>query len=135
MGGDVWAKKLLNASEWCREESSVKEVVEAAGFGEDKNLRMEGSPRSNSKPSNSCQLPYRKYSCPMCMNGAEDIKHMFFLCEQAKEVWRAPDIWDTIAHLLTVDRSGLVVLEEVIRKVEQVRPMDVGLTELILIEG
>ena len=67
----------------------------------------------------------------MCLNGAEDIKHIFFSCDQAKEVWRARGIWDMIAHLL----SGSVVLEEVIRKEEQVRLMDVGLTELILIEG
>ena len=61
-------------------------------------------------------------------NGAEDIKHILFSCDRAKEVWRVPGIWDSIAQMLTVDRSGLVVLEEVIRKGEHVRSLDVGLT-------
>jgi hypothetical protein len=133
MGGDVWAKKLLNASEWCMEESSMEELVEAAGFGEDKNLRMERSPRSDSKPSNSCQSPYRKYGrLPYVFEWCKGYQTYIFLCDQAKEVRRVLGIWDTIAHLLVVDRSGSVVLEEVIRKEEQVRSMDVGLTELIL---
>ena len=61
-------------------------------------------------------------------NGAEDIKLILFSCDRAKEVWRAPGIWDSIGQMLTVDRSGLVVLEEVIRKGEHVRSLDVGLT-------
>jgi len=73
--------------------------------------------------------------CPMCLNGAEDIKHILFSCNRAKEVWRALGIWDSITQFLTVDRSGSVVLEDVIRKDEQVRSLDVGLTELILTGG
>ena len=71
----------------------------------------------------------------MCLNGAEDIKHILFSCNRAKEVWRALGIWDSITQFLTVDRSGSVVLEDVIRKDEQVRSLDVGLTELILTGG
>ena len=59
-------------------------------------------------------------SFPMCLNGAEDIKHILFVCDRAKEVWRALGIWESIAQLLAVERSGSVVLEEVIRKGEQI---------------
>ena len=54
MGGDVWAKKLLNASEWCRKESCLEEVVEAAGSEEDTNIRMVCSPWLDSRLRNSC---------------------------------------------------------------------------------
>lgn len=63
----------------------------------------------------------------MCLNAAEDIKHMFFTCDRAKAVWRALGVWDDIAELLCVDRSGSVILEEMIRKANRVRSMDVGM--------
>jgi hypothetical protein len=72
---------------------------------------------------------------PVCLNGAEDIKHIIFECDRAKEVWRALGIWEAITRLLMVDRSGSIVLEEIIRRGDQVRAMDVGLAELILTGG
>ena len=67
-------------------------------------------------PGNSCKPTYRKHGrgCPICLNGAEDVKHILFVCDRAKEVWRALGIWESIARFLAVDRSGSVVLEEVI---------------------
>ena len=50
-------------------------------------------------------------------------------------MWRALGIWESIARLLAMERSGSVVMEEVIRKGEENRSMGVGLTELILTRG
>jgi len=44
-------------------------------------------------------------------------------------------IGQTINELLGTDRSGSIVLEEVIRRGEQVQSLEVGLAELILIGG
>ena len=44
-------------------------------------------------------------------------------------------IWESLVQLLAVDRSGAIVLEEVIRRDGQVRAMDVGMAELILTGG
>jgi hypothetical protein len=68
--------------------------------------------------------------CSICNRGAEDIKH-----KRGKEVWKELGIWEKIEHLLTTDRSGFVILEEVIRRGEQVHDLEVGLTELRLIGG
>ena len=54
--------------------------------------------------------------CPVCLNGAEGIKHVIF-------------------DLLAIDRLGSIVLEEVIRGGELVQGLDVGLAELILTGG
>lgn len=35
-------------------------------------------------------------SCPLCQQGCEDIKHMMFQCERAREVWTAMGIWGRI---------------------------------------
>ena len=32
--------------------------------------------------------------CPVCHNGAEDIKHLIFTCDQARAVWRAIGVWE-----------------------------------------
>ena len=73
--------------------------------------------------------------CPVCNNGAEDIKHMIFLCDRARLVWNSMGIGQTINELLGTDRSGSIVLEEVIRRREQVQSLEVGLAELILTGG
>lgn len=54
-------------------------------------------------------------TCPLCQRGCEDIKHMMFQCEQAQEVWTALGIWGCIQDILAIDRSGSVIMEEVIR--------------------
>jgi hypothetical protein len=28
-------------------------------------------------------------NCPVCMHGAEDIKHLLFTCDRARDVWQA----------------------------------------------
>jgi hypothetical protein len=71
----------------------------------------------------------------VCHNGAEDIKHIIFTCDRAKAVWISIGIWQKIRDLLETDRSGSVILDEVIRRGEQVHGIDVGLAELILTGG
>jgi hypothetical protein len=69
----------------------------------------------------------------VCHNGAEDIKHIIFTCDRAKAVWNSIGIWQKIRDLLDTDRSGSVILDEVIRRGEQVHGIDVvGFAELIL---
>ena len=53
-------------------------------------------------------------NCPMCQTGAEDIKHALFSCNRAREVWGALGIWDVIEKLLSIDRSGSVLIQEII---------------------
>jgi hypothetical protein len=45
--------------------------------------------------------------CPMCMARCEDIKHMLFSCERAKEVWRCLQVQDRIKEILETDRVRL----------------------------
>jgi hypothetical protein len=47
--------------------------------------------------------------------GAEDIMHFIFTCSRAKEVWTALGLNDFITHWSRLDRSGSVVLEEILR--------------------
>jgi hypothetical protein len=70
-----------------------------------------------------------------CHNGAEDIKHLVFTCDRAKAVWRSIGVWDNIGDLLGADRSGSIILEEVIRRGQQINGLAVGLAELILTGG
>jgi len=60
---------------------------------------------------------------------------MIFTCDRAKAVWSSIGLGQKIADLLIVDRSGSIVLEEVIRGEELVQGLDVGLAELILTGG
>jgi len=72
-------------------------------------------------------------SCPVCQEGCEDIKHLLFSCNRAKEIWRLLGISDEVHRLLQVDRSGLVILAEVIRYPKKLAHLNkVDLAELIL---
>lgn len=71
----------------------------------------------------------------MCRNGAEDIKHMIFSCGWAIAVWRSIGVWEKLRYLLDTDRSGSIVLEEIINRGEQVYGLEIGLAELILTGG
>lgn len=51
----------------------------------------------------------------ICRDGAEDIKHLLFTCGRARKVWKALGVMDHIEKALMVDRSGSVVLEELLR--------------------
>ena len=73
--------------------------------------------------------------CPICPNGAEDVKHVIFTCDRAKAVWSSMGLGLKISDLLATDQSGSIVLEEVIRGGEQVQGLEVGLAELVLTGG
>ena len=73
--------------------------------------------------------------CPICHGGAQDIKHMIFTCARSEAVWRSIGVWERIRNLLGIDRSGSVLLEEIIRQQEQLHGLDIGLAELILTGG
>jgi hypothetical protein len=53
--------------------------------------------------------------CPICKNGPEDICHILFGCLRAKEVWRLLGVSEVIEHTMTMDGSGSVVLEHILR--------------------
>ena len=60
---------------------------------------------------------------------------MIVTCDRAKQVWCSLGMWEKIQHHLETDRSGSVILEEIIRRVEQIDVLEVGFAELILIAG
>jgi hypothetical protein len=41
----------------------------------------------------------------------EDVKHLLFECDMARELWSSLGISDVIGEAIQVDRSGSVVLE------------------------
>jgi hypothetical protein len=68
-------------------------------------------------------------SCPMCQTEVEDIKHT---C-RAREVWTSLGIWEHIERMMSVNRSGSILIQEVIRTGGEVRELNLGRAELILI--
>jgi hypothetical protein len=70
--------------------------------------------------------------CPICQNGAEDIKHMIFTCDRAKQVWCSLGIEEKIQRLLMTDHSGSVILEEIFTRDDQVHTLEVGIAELVI---
>jgi len=54
--------------------------------------------------------------CPVCKNGAEDIKHVIFTCDRAKAVWSSLGVWEKILEVIGTDRSRSVIIEEVLRR-------------------
>jgi hypothetical protein len=73
--------------------------------------------------------------CPVCQHGAEDIKHMMFTCDRARVVWRSLGIWERLQRFLATVRSGSVIIDDIIRREEQIDALDVGLAELVLTAG
>ena len=53
--------------------------------------------------------------CPICKQGPEDIKHLMFSCVRARQVWTALGLADAIDVVLPLERSGSVILEEILR--------------------
>lgn len=53
--------------------------------------------------------------CPVCQNGAEDIKHLVFTRDRAREIWRSLGTWQTLQRYLESDRSGSIVIDDIIR--------------------
>jgi hypothetical protein len=54
--------------------------------------------------------------CPRCSLHCEDIKHVLFDCEHAKEVWTKLGVLEIIEDAFAVDRAGSTVLEELLVK-------------------
>ena len=73
--------------------------------------------------------------CPVCKNGAEDIKYVIFTCDRAKAVWSSLGVWEKILEVIGTDRSRSVIIEEVLRRGETVDHLGVGFSELILTGG
>ena len=56
--------------------------------------------------------------CPICKQGPEDIKHLLFTCTRAQQVWEALGVLEAIDEVLPLDRSGSVIMEEILRNKE-----------------
>jgi hypothetical protein len=53
--------------------------------------------------------------CPVRAQGAEDVKHLIFTCNRARDVWEALGVKKTIQEAVVVDRSGSTILEEILQ--------------------
>jgi hypothetical protein len=73
--------------------------------------------------------------CPICLKGAEDIRHLMFTCDRAKDVWKALGLDHVINQALSLDRSGSVVLEEILRDKRKKSPVlgQLGLQETVAV--
>jgi ribonuclease HI len=73
-------------------------------------------------------------SCPICNQGAEDVRHLLFQCPAAKDIWQALDLNTFIDGVSQLDRSGSVVLELIIRREDNTMPgfQNINLKELVL---
>jgi hypothetical protein len=75
-------------------------------------------------------------NCPACQAGCEDIKNLLFTCNGAKEIWQRLSIWNMIETVLGTDRSGSVLVADLINTSKPVAKLNhVGLAELILTAG
>ena len=63
---------------------------------------------------------------------AEDIRHILFSCSRAQEIWSSLGVWQYIERLLMMDRSGSVLIQEIIRNGGEESDLKVGRAELIL---
>lgn len=50
-------------------------------------------------------------ACPVCKQGAEDIRHLLFLCTSARDLWASLGLTQLINQALAVDRSGSAIFE------------------------
>jgi hypothetical protein len=73
--------------------------------------------------------------CPICNQGPEDISHLLFQCETARDLWNNLGIADLISEAEQVDRAGSSVLEELLRRQDNNLAgfSEIGLKELILV--
>ena len=70
--------------------------------------------------------------CPVCSQGPEDIRHLIFTCKRAKGVWQTLGNLPVINSAL-VDRSGSIVLEELLRNQQPNSTEITDLKELIVV--
>ena len=61
--------------------------------------------------------------CPICERGAEDIKHMLFLCPRAKLIWKQLGLEQAISYAFHLDRAGQAVLELLLSKDYHITPV------------
>jgi hypothetical protein len=73
-------------------------------------------------------------SCPICNQGAEDVRHLLFQCPAAKTIWQALELNTFIDGVTQLDRSGSAVLELIIRREDNTMPgfQNINLKELVL---
>jgi hypothetical protein len=63
-------------------------------------------------------------------------KTQLFTCNRAKEIWQRLGVWNKIERIMEINRSGSVVVAEVISISRPLKKLNqVGLAELILTEG
>jgi hypothetical protein len=55
-------------------------------------------------------------ACPVCYQGAEDIRHLLFICPAAQEIWQAMELQDLIQEVVSTDRARSVILEHILRR-------------------
>jgi ribonuclease HI len=60
--------------------------------------------------------------CPLCLTGAEDIKHLLFECQRARQVWDHLGLGQVINIACDIDRAGQAVLEQIISNEIHVMP-------------
>ena len=73
--------------------------------------------------------------CPICKGGPEDIRHLRFTCNNAREVWHALGLEEVIDNALVVDRSGSVIPEYIVCHPTRRSPIlgGLGLQESIVV--
>jgi ribonuclease HI len=74
--------------------------------------------------------------CPLCLSSCEDIKHLLFTCTRAKEIWDYLGLSNLLENVTGIDRSGSVLVEEIITRGGRVPSLDnIGFAEIVLIAG
>ena len=58
-------------------------------------------------------------ACPVCHQGAEDLRHMLFQCDLAKSLWARLGLSEHIDFALQVDRLGSAILEFLLLESDQ----------------
>jgi hypothetical protein len=53
--------------------------------------------------------------CPICQQGPEDINHLLFQCQTARDLWSSLDLHAIIEQEMQNEKSGSVVLENLLR--------------------
>ena len=61
--------------------------------------------------------------CPICMAGAEDIRHLLFTCLRAKEVWNALGLSNFVEQAVIGEYSGSTILEDIMCMPKQFTPV------------
>jgi ribonuclease HI len=71
--------------------------------------------------------------CPICQQAPEDLAHLFFQCETARDLWDSLGIAEVIEQAVIIDRAGSAVLEFILRDQKRQLPgfTSIGLKETI----